>query len=76
VRDPADQAGAMAQVLQAAQDLGWNYHGLTWSPLVGPAGNLEYLLWLQDMPGHPAPDPATLKHLAQTAQQTLLKSGS
>ncbi len=76
VRDPADQAGAIAQVLQAAQASGWSYHGLTWSPLVGPAGNLEYLLWLQDMPGHPAPDPATLKHLAQTAQQTLLKSGS
>jgi 23S rRNA (cytidine1920-2'-O)/16S rRNA (cytidine1409-2'-O)-methyltransferase len=47
VRDPRDQAGAIATVLSAAGALGWQYHGLTWSPLVGPAGNLEYLLWLR-----------------------------
>ena len=76
VRDPADQAGAIAQVLQAAQGLGWSYHGLTWSPLVGPAGNLEYLLWLKDTAGQPAPDLAALKHLAQAAQHILLKSGT
>ncbi len=46
VRDSRDQAGAIANVLSAAQAQGWKYQGLTWSPLVGPAGNLEYLLWL------------------------------
>ncbi|MBE9137647.1 TlyA family RNA methyltransferase [Nodosilinea sp. LEGE 07088] len=46
VRDPGDQAGAIAAVLETAQTLGWAYRGLTWSPLVGPAGNIEYLLWL------------------------------
>ncbi|MEM9509023.1 MAG: TlyA family rRNA (cytidine-2'-O)-methyltransferase, partial [Cyanobacteria bacterium P01_E01_bin.35] len=29
-----------------AQALGWQYHGLTTSPITGPAGNVEYLLWL------------------------------
>jgi len=47
VRDKQDQAEAIAQVLQAALDQGWGYCGLTWSPLLGPAGNIEYLLWLR-----------------------------
>ncbi len=46
VRDHKDQAGAIFQVNQAAQTLGWQYRGLTWSETVGPAGNIEYLLWL------------------------------
>ncbi|MBD1833163.1 TlyA family RNA methyltransferase [Cyanobacteria bacterium FACHB-472] len=46
VRDTDDQANAIFQVLQTAQQLGWNYRGLIWSPITGPAGNIEYLLWL------------------------------
>lgn len=46
VRDPDDRAEAIFQVLQAAQKLGWYYRGLTCSPITGPAGNSEYLLWL------------------------------
>lgn len=46
VRDTGDRAEAIVQVWQAAQELGWNYHGLTISPITGPAGNVEYLLWL------------------------------
>ncbi|WP_089129498.1 TlyA family RNA methyltransferase [Tolypothrix sp. NIES-4075] len=46
VRDSCDQADAIFQVLQAAQNIGWKYKGLTWSPITGPAGNIEYLLWL------------------------------
>ncbi|MEB3358304.1 MAG: TlyA family RNA methyltransferase [Synechococcales bacterium] len=71
VREAADQAGAIATVLAAAQPLGWHYQGLTWSPLVGPAGNIEYLLWLRgDGDGAP-PNATALLHLAQTAQQAL-----
>lgn len=46
VRSPHIQAEAVAQVLESAYGLGWYYQGLTWSPLMGPAGNIEYLLWL------------------------------
>jgi 23S rRNA (cytidine1920-2'-O)/16S rRNA (cytidine1409-2'-O)-methyltransferase len=46
VHDPKDQADAIFQVLQAASELGWKYKGLTWSPITGPAGNIEYLLWV------------------------------
>ena len=46
VRNPDDQADAIFQVLQTATELGWYYKNLTWSPITGPAGNIEYLLWL------------------------------
>jgi 23S rRNA (cytidine1920-2'-O)/16S rRNA (cytidine1409-2'-O)-methyltransferase len=46
VRDSATQADAIFQVWKAATALGWQERGLTWSPLLGPAGNIEYLLWL------------------------------
>ncbi|MEO0771380.1 MAG: TlyA family RNA methyltransferase [Cyanobacteria bacterium J06649_4] len=46
VRDPKDHAEAIWQVGQAAEKLGWHYRGVTWSDTVGPAGNIEYLLWL------------------------------
>jgi 23S rRNA (cytidine1920-2'-O)/16S rRNA (cytidine1409-2'-O)-methyltransferase len=47
VRDPALRAGAVAGVAGAAatQDLGVS--GVTASPLPGPAGNVEYFLWLR-----------------------------
>ncbi len=47
VRDSQAQAQAIFDVLTVAQKLGWQPYGLTWSPITGPAGNIEYLLWLQ-----------------------------
>lgn len=75
VRDPQDQAMAILQVLKVAQDVGWTYQGVTWSPLLGPAGNIEYLLWLQSLPlgqaAAPAPTLNDLKQLVKVAQETL-----
>ncbi|MGA1357650.1 MAG: TlyA family RNA methyltransferase, partial [Prochlorothrix sp.] len=45
VRNSGDQADAIAGVLKSAQTLGWHVQGLTWSPLTGPSGNVEYLAW-------------------------------
>ena len=50
VRNNKDRADAIIQVWQAASKLGWQYHGLTTSPITGPAGNVEYLLWLNTHP--------------------------
>lgn len=47
VRDPKDHSQAIATVYESACSLGWSYQGLTHSPITGPAGNIEYLLWLQ-----------------------------
>lgn len=73
VREVRDQAQAIVQVMQAAADLGWRYRGLTWSPLLGPAGNIEYLLWLDINSSLPVPDLAEVENLAQAARSSLLK---
>jgi len=46
VRDPALHAEAVRDVAAAAAGLGLGVRGVTASPLPGPAGNVEYLLWL------------------------------
>ncbi|MEQ8963942.1 MAG: TlyA family RNA methyltransferase [Coleofasciculus sp. C2-GNP5-27] len=67
VRDPQDQAGAIAQILPAVHDLGWVYQGLTWSPITGPAGNIEYLLWLGMNNPIQSPDLSGIQHITQLA---------
>jgi 23S rRNA (cytidine1920-2'-O)/16S rRNA (cytidine1409-2'-O)-methyltransferase len=46
VRDPVLRAGAIWGVAQAAAELGFGVRGLVPSSLPGPAGNLEFVLWL------------------------------
>lgn len=67
VRNFTDQADAIFQVLQAAGELGWHYQGLTWSPLTGPAGNIEYLLWLGKESETLPPDLAAIQQVTQSA---------
>lgn len=67
VRDPNDRAGAIATVLQAAEGHGWNYRGLTWSPLTGPAGNVEYLLWLSQASANSAEETLNFEQILQVA---------
>jgi 23S rRNA (cytidine1920-2'-O)/16S rRNA (cytidine1409-2'-O)-methyltransferase len=47
VRDAGDRSQAIIQVVQCAETLGWCYRNVTWSPITGPSGNVEYLLWLE-----------------------------
>jgi 23S rRNA (cytidine1920-2'-O)/16S rRNA (cytidine1409-2'-O)-methyltransferase len=46
VREPELRADAVRTVAAAAQEQGLEVRGLATSPLPGPAGNVEYLLWL------------------------------
>jgi 23S rRNA (cytidine1920-2'-O)/16S rRNA (cytidine1409-2'-O)-methyltransferase len=47
VRDPAVHRSVLREVLSAAVALGLPLCGLTRSPITGPAGNVEFLAWLQ-----------------------------
>jgi len=71
VREPKDQAEAIAQVLQGAIAQGWGYGGLTWSPLLGPAGNIEYLLWLRMGSDTSAPALPEILEMTKQARQQL-----
>ena len=46
VRDPALRALAVRLVAEAGAPLGLGIRGITASPLPGPAGNVEYFLWM------------------------------
>jgi len=47
VREPAAHGDAIAAVMAAAVAEGWRPCGVVASPITGPAGNHEYLLWLR-----------------------------
>lgn len=47
VRDPATHRQVLHDVVGAAIASGLVAHGVTRSPIMGPAGNIEFLLWLQ-----------------------------
>jgi 23S rRNA (cytidine1920-2'-O)/16S rRNA (cytidine1409-2'-O)-methyltransferase len=47
VRNPAHRADAVLSVGRAAAELGWGTAGVVASPLPGPAGNVEFFLWLR-----------------------------
>jgi 23S rRNA (cytidine1920-2'-O)/16S rRNA (cytidine1409-2'-O)-methyltransferase len=49
VRDGLAHRDAIASVISAADSLGWNAQGIVGSPITGPAGNHEYLLWLSEL---------------------------
>ncbi|GAA1512844.1 hemolysin [Sphaerisporangium rubeum] len=54
VRDPRLRAGAVRDVAEAAGRSSLTVRGVTASPLPGPSGNVEYLIWLGKGEG-PAP---------------------
>jgi len=47
VRDPALRRAAVLDVAESAYDVGLGTLGIAASPLPGPAGNVEYFLWLR-----------------------------
>ena len=56
VRDPEHRVQAVLDVARAAADLGWGTAGIVASPLPGPAGNVEFFVWLRHDAGPPQED--------------------
>ncbi|MFN9869816.1 MAG: TlyA family RNA methyltransferase [Cyanobacteriota bacterium] len=70
VRDPLAHRDAVTAVIAAAESLGWQAVGLVGSPITGPAGNHEYLLWLRD-PLPQGTDPIDGTRVAAVVAETL-----
>lgn len=51
IRDPEIHRQVLLDVLGFAQTDGFQIRGLIKSPLLGPKGNAEFLVWLGDQPG-------------------------
>lgn len=47
VKDPAVHREVIREIMEFAKTIGFVVLGLTHSPVKGPEGNIEYLLWLQ-----------------------------
>ena len=56
VRDPDAHRDAIELVMAAGTELGWQPQGIVASPITGPAGNHEYVLWLAESPPSLFPD--------------------
>jgi 23S rRNA (cytidine1920-2'-O)/16S rRNA (cytidine1409-2'-O)-methyltransferase len=70
VRDPAAHCDAIDMVITAAEALDWHAQGLVASPITGPAGNHEYVLWLGANRTEPGFD---LQELVNTPLQSGVK---
>jgi 23S rRNA (cytidine1920-2'-O)/16S rRNA (cytidine1409-2'-O)-methyltransferase len=53
VRDPEHRVQTVLEVARAAASHGWGTAGVVASPLPGPAGNVEFFLWLRRDAGPP-----------------------
>jgi hypothetical protein len=58
VRNPDIHQSVLAKILQALPEWGLKPYGLTFSPLRGPEGNIEYLLWFGRKAANEAPGEA------------------
>ncbi|MGI6587803.1 MAG: TlyA family RNA methyltransferase [Peptococcia bacterium] len=47
VKEPVVHCQVIEEIITFSQDLGLTVRGLTYSPIKGPQGNIEFLLWLQ-----------------------------
>ncbi|MDZ4064288.1 MAG: TlyA family rRNA (cytidine-2'-O)-methyltransferase, partial [Coriobacteriia bacterium] len=48
VREPATHEEVLERVLGAVREEGLVLRGLTWSPITGPEGNIEFWIWATD----------------------------
>ncbi len=53
VRDPKVHLEVLEDFMTHAADAGFTVKGITFSPIRGPEGNIEYLGWLSAAPGEP-----------------------
>ena len=75
VRDPAVHEEVINHVLDFAAETGFSCAGLTFSPITGPEGNIEYLAYLvKDAENSARPDAESIRETVREAHGTL--SGS
>lgn len=76
VRDPEIHREVLARLLQAAANDGWAPVALTYSPILGPKGNIEFFVWWkrdEGTGGSTSPvDEARIDRVVQEAHQVLL----
>lgn len=75
VRDKKVHAEVVHRIVDYADMIGFSVMGLTYSPIKGPEGNIEYLMWLEKRSGIPEEILALSEKEAETALAALLAEG-
>ncbi|WP_028935429.1 TlyA family RNA methyltransferase [Pseudonocardia spinosispora] len=80
VRDPELRVAALEEVATAAATMGLSVRGAVASPAPGPAGNVEYFLWLRmdaerEITAAPDTEPATLDESVRETILTAVREG-
>ena len=70
VRDPETHRRVLREICLFALTFGWHVKNLTFSPIKGPAGNIEFLAEMLPGPGQDIPDDE-LRDLVNTAHDEL-----
>ncbi|MBM3463706.1 MAG: TlyA family RNA methyltransferase [Armatimonadetes bacterium] len=74
VRKPEVHERVLIEAVQACVDAGLRVAGLTFSPVRGPKGNLEFLLWGRSgAEGNAAPELNTIQEVVADAHRALLE---
>ena len=75
VRDPATHRQVIEAVCSFALETGFSISGLTFSPVKGPEGNIEYLIYLKKSAPLQRPDAIEIEEVVTLAHRSLEKSG-
>ena len=71
VRDPSTHRMVIEKAAAFARETGFDLLGLSYSPIKGPEGNIEYLLYLQKGTGKSALDPDAPRLVVEQSYQAL-----
>lgn len=73
VRDKAVHIEVIEKVIHIADELHFKVRGLDYSPIKGPEGNIEYLIYLEKRPENEAPahEPVDVKQVVEQSHASL-----
>ena len=75
VREPQVHAEVVRKIVDYADMVGFEVRGLTYSPIKGPEGNIEYLVWLEKRTDIPEDILAMAETDAEQALRSLTEAG-
>ena len=75
VRDKKVHIDVLGDIVSFVNTMGWAVNGLSFSPITGPEGNIEFLAWIEreNISGYAADDEA-ISILVDTAHEVLKKT--
>lgn len=71
VRDPATHCEVLCNAMRFAVENGFSVRGLDFSPVKGPEGNIEYLMFVQKDPAPQALDDVAAQQVVKASHETL-----